>query len=183
MFDLPTEVMVLAAGGGWESNLLLALFLVGLGLVFILAEIFFVSFGALTLCSLTCLTGAVVIAFNNSGGWGVAFILLELVLIPMMIVVGLKKMPRTRWGKRLIPDGPSAEELEGSGAAEGLEALIGKEGRTMTMCRPAGTAEIDGRRRDVVSEGVTIPADAAVRVMEIEGNRVVVREIDEATDA
>ena len=178
MFEFLSDVTVLATAGGWEENLALALFLVGMGLVFILGEIFFVSFGLLTLCSLSSFVGALVIAFNRSAGCGVTFILIEIVLIPVMLVIGLRKMPRTRWGRRLIPDGPTEEEVTGTGVPAGLEALVGKAGRTMTMCRPAGTAEIDGRRYDVVSEGVTIPVDKSVQVVDVEGNRIVVRETD-----
>ena len=178
MIDTLTDVSaLLAQTGGWDESMVLAVFLVGLGLAFILAEIFFVSFGALTLCSLCCLVGAVLIAFNRGPGWGVSFILLEIVLIPIMIIIGLKKMPRTRWGKRLIPAAPDLEAVSGTGVPEELASLVGKEGVTMSMCRPAGTADIEGVRYDVVAEGTTIPKKKSVKVVEVEGNRVVVREI------
>ena len=54
--------------------------------------------------------------------------------------------------------------------------LIGKEGVTMTVLRPSGFAEIDGERVDVVSEGGMIEAQCPIKVIEVEGNRIVVAE-------
>jgi membrane-bound ClpP family serine protease len=42
--------------------------------------------------------------------------------------------------------------------------------------RPAGVADIEGSRVDVVSDGGFIEAGAAIEVTRVEGNRVVVRE-------
>ena len=46
----------------------------------------------------------------------------------------------------------------------------------MTPLRPAGTATIQGERIDVVSEGSFINANQRVKVVKVEGMRVVVRE-------
>jgi membrane-bound serine protease (ClpP class) len=43
--------------------------------------------------------------------------------------------------------------------------------------RPAGVALVNGRRVDVVTEGGLIAAGARVKVVAIEGNRVVVRRV------
>ena len=57
--------------------------------------------------------------------------------------------------------------------------LIGKEGKTVTPLRPAGTAIFDGERLDVVSEGAYISADVDVKIVKTEGSRVVVREAND----
>lgn len=56
-------------------------------------------------------------------------------------------------------------------------ALVGRTGRTMTVLRPAGRAEIDGDYVDVVSEGAFIPPGRNIVVLEVSGMRVVVREV------
>jgi membrane-bound serine protease (ClpP class) len=55
--------------------------------------------------------------------------------------------------------------------------LVGRHGRSLTMLRPAGKAEIDGRVIDVQSEGPFIAADAPIEVVSAQGVRVIVREI------
>jgi membrane-bound serine protease (ClpP class) len=53
--------------------------------------------------------------------------------------------------------------------------LLGKQGMTHTTLRPSGIAMIEGRRVDVVTEGVVLDAGVPVEVVKVEGNRVVVR--------
>ena len=52
--------------------------------------------------------------------------------------------------------------------------LPGKTGRAVTTLRPAGTAIIDGVRVDVVTDGEFLPADTEIKVLTVEGMRVVV---------
>lgn len=52
---------------------------------------------------------------------------------------------------------------------------VGERGVVRTALRPSGTALIDGRLVDVVSEGVFLPKGIVVRVIAVEGMRVVVR--------
>ena len=46
----------------------------------------------------------------------------------------------------------------------------------MTVLRPAGKAEIDGRLVDVVSDGPFVNEGARVEVVHVAGNRIVVRQ-------
>jgi membrane-bound serine protease (ClpP class) len=58
------------------------------------------------------------------------------------------------------------------------QALLGKEGLAHTTLRPAGTALIDGVRVDVVTRGELIDARTRIKVIAVEGNRVVVTALD-----
>jgi membrane-bound serine protease (ClpP class) len=60
-----------------------------------------------------------------------------------------------------------------------MPSLLGKEGVATTTLRPAGIAEIEQRRIDVVADGGWIEQNRPVRVIEVSGNRVVVEEIEE----
>ena len=66
-------------------------------------------------------------------------------------------------------------EKEGYSSSADLSYLEGKPGKSVTPLRPAGIAEIDGSRMDVVSEGTYIPAGVEIEVIKVEGRRVVVR--------
>jgi membrane-bound serine protease (ClpP class) len=57
---------------------------------------------------------------------------------------------------------------------DGLEALIGMEGMTTTRLAPAGKARIDGRVREVTSDGSLVEPGTPVRVVEVRGGRVLV---------
>lgn len=55
--------------------------------------------------------------------------------------------------------------------------LLEQTGEALTPLRPAGTVLIKGRRVDVVTEGQMIERGTPVRVIAVEGMRVVVRAI------
>jgi membrane-bound serine protease (ClpP class) len=55
--------------------------------------------------------------------------------------------------------------------------LVGQTGTAHTDLRPSGIATIGTRRVDVVTDGQWISSGAPVKVLEVEGNRVVVRKI------
>ncbi len=57
------------------------------------------------------------------------------------------------------------------------EGLIGKRGYALSTLRPAGRADFGGEVVDVVSQGEFIEANQAVEVVEIRGNRVIVRPV------
>ncbi len=60
-------------------------------------------------------------------------------------------------------------------APESDRQWVGKRGTTVSPLRPAGIAEFDGERVDVVSEGVFIDAGQSIDVLRVDGNRIVVR--------
>jgi membrane-bound serine protease (ClpP class) len=56
-----------------------------------------------------------------------------------------------------------------------LTAFLNKTGTAYTTLRPAGTAVIEGHRVDVVTEGSMVPKGASIKVVQVEGTRIVVR--------
>lgn len=55
--------------------------------------------------------------------------------------------------------------------------LVGKTAYTTTDLRPAGIITLDDKRIDAVSDGTFILRNKKVKILEVEGSRVVVREI------
>lgn len=71
---------------------------------------------------------------------------------------------------------------EGYVAGGRFADLVGQTGVAMTPLRPAGTAEIGGRRVDVVTAGEYVEAGAAVTVVKVDNWHITVRAA-EVTDA
>jgi membrane-bound serine protease (ClpP class) len=72
----------------------------------------------------------------------------------------------------------TAEEKRKAGfesAETGISGLAGSRGEALTKLRPAGKALIDGRPVDVVSLGEFIDRGEGIKVVTVDGNRVVVR--------
>lgn len=94
-------------------------------------------------------------------------------------------LPSIPYANRLIlkPPAEARESLDGeeTATAEGLHpelaALLGAIGVAATALRPAGIARFGDDFVDVISEGSYIAAGTRIQVVEIEGNRVVVKEV------
>ncbi|AET70931.1 membrane-bound serine protease (ClpP class) [Desulfosporosinus orientis DSM 765] len=57
------------------------------------------------------------------------------------------------------------------------EMYLGKVGTALTQLRPAGTGEFDGLKLDVVTEGGYIGLGTDIKVIAVEGTRIIVREV------
>jgi membrane-bound serine protease (ClpP class) len=158
----------------------LPILLLGLGLVFALAEIFVPSMGILTLLSAASVIASVVMAFGESTAAGLWFLLIVAVAVPATVAFGFRLFPRTPIGRRMVSSGLSFESTRATDARD-LD-LVGRDGVTLSDLRPAGFARIGDRRVDVVARGESIPSGTAVRVLEVTGNRVVVIRAPEAAD-
>ncbi|MBI1346657.1 hypothetical protein GC163_10255 [bacterium] len=55
--------------------------------------------------------------------------------------------------------------------------LLGQRGEAVSLLRPAGKAKIDNRMVDVISEGPFIPEGSAIEIVQVSGNRIVVRKL------
>lgn len=87
----------------------------------------------------------------------------------------LKILPKTPFYSKLILEKVESAH-EGFASAETEIELIGAEGIALSELRPAGKADINGRRLDVVTEGEFIDKGSVIIVTEVHGARLVVRE-------
>jgi len=150
------------------------LFLQILGLLVIVAEIFIPSLGLLTVIALGVFFYSLYIVFTSiSTTAGMVFAGLDVVLVPVLVIGGMKILARSPLAlKRELSkqDGVVSQK-------EGYEAYINVKGRSITDLRPAGMAEINGQRVDVVADGEYIEAQTPIVVTGVTGNRIVVEKI------
>jgi membrane-bound serine protease (ClpP class) len=85
-------------------------------------------------------------------------------------------MPRSERFNHLIL-APELGSASGYTSSDTDETLLGRTGTAVTTLRPAGTAEIDGRRVDVVSQSTFVAAGEPVEVVSVRGSRVEVRPV------
>ncbi len=150
--------------------------LLGLGLVFIVLEIFFPSFGLLGACSVLSVVGGAVVAWRTDVF--VSYLVLSVVLCPAVALVAFKFLPRTPFGRRMLLGGSSFDPRTAAAGGGGSEfgALFGQHGVATTPLRPAGKAQFGDLRVDVTTRGEMIDGGRPVTVVRVEGNRVFVVE-------
>ncbi len=86
------------------------------------------------------------------------------------------------WGwLRYFPDSRMARKFVSHGSVGDLGVdrpeLLNGTGTAVTQLRPSGTANINGQRVDVVTEGGLIERGTDVKVVAVEGSRIVVRAV------
>ncbi len=156
-----------------------AIAFVAAGFLLIFCEVF-VPGGVLGMCGGIAVLIGIVGGFTNGPDWGLGLLVGSALFGSVGFYLWLKYFPRTAMGKKLILDNDAGDWH----SFDTMKAeLVGKEGVAHCMLRPAGTVIIDGKRVDVVTEGEMIVAKTAVRVVEVEGNRVVVRKVTDGDAA
>jgi membrane-bound serine protease (ClpP class) len=162
---------------GWEEMLLVAS-----GFVLLVLEIFVIPgfglAGVLGICAL--LAGLSLSLIGGGATWEFVAIAMGRVLISVFLALGasllvLRYLPRLPFGRRLILETGLAAGQGYASAPESDNRWLGKHGTTFSPLRPAGIAEIDGERVDVVSDGEFIDVGMPIVVTRVDGNRIVVR--------
>jgi len=149
----------------------LAVGLAAAGLLAILAEMFLPTAGVLGAAGLGSIIASIVVVYRRFGSLaGSLYLAAVAVLIPVLIALYFKFFPHSPMGRWLmIRKGPGAEPGP-------YGELAGREGRTLTVLRPVGLVMIGDRKYSAVSGGEFIERDRQVKVLKVEGSRILVRE-------
>jgi membrane-bound serine protease (ClpP class) len=146
------------------------------GLILMVVELFVPGWGIFGILGLISLGSAVVLAaYDPAFGIVSLLVALAITLVGVWIAVKVFGMKGV-WAKMILKE--SQKNESGYTSSRDWKDLVGKKGMTLTPLRPAGWVEVDGEKYDVVSEGGMIPAKTAVKVIHVEGSRIVVRRID-----
>jgi membrane-bound serine protease (ClpP class) len=119
-----------------------------------------------------CLVAGVVISYKDFGprtGSLVLFLVLAMLLAAGLLWI--RFFPHSRLGQAFV-----SRRTVGNLGVERPE-LVHQTGTAVTNLRPSGTALINDHRVDVVTEGTLIERGTAVKVVAVEGLRVVVRAV------
>jgi membrane-bound serine protease (ClpP class) len=153
---------------------LLIVALVAAGLLMLALEVYLPGFvvGALGIIFLGV---ALYLCYPRLGLGGTLAVFMLLVVLGLVVVfVSLKFVPRTPLGRKLLLN----DTLQESRAHHGpTGTMAGQHGVAHTTLRPSGVAIFGGKRLDVVAESGMIEAGSAIKVVEVDGNRVVVRKL------
>ncbi|HWJ02840.1 MAG TPA: NfeD family protein, partial [Verrucomicrobiae bacterium] len=163
---------LMAGVTGW-----MAVFIFFLGLLAILLEIFVIpGFGMAGIIGMGMVVWGVFLSSTSPVQAVVSLSVAALGSIVLLYVM-VKVLGRKGMWNRIILGTRLDTETGYLTPKKGLDKYRDAEGISLTPLRPAGVAEILGDRVDVITEGGFIPPGAPVRVVLIEGGRVVVRPV------
>lgn len=148
------------------------------GVVLMVLEAFMPGFGVAGISGIVVEIIAVTLTWTNHGPVAaLGMLLVILSVIAIAISMSLRSATNGRLSKsRLILHETESNEA-GYRSTEDMEVFLGREGKATTVLRPTGIAEFDGVRLNVVSEGEFIAMGTSVRIVRIEGSRILVRPV------
>jgi membrane-bound serine protease (ClpP class) len=106
----------------------------------------------------------------------------SLVATILAAIVLAKFLPRTSLGRQVILQDTQLHDNGYIAQSQDRTQLIGMTGVTLTLVHPSGIVVINEKRYDVVSEGEFIERNARVKVLDVEGARIVVRKLHEPSE-
>ncbi len=194
-FGMPEVIAIVCFGILFLSKYMVGLatvadimmFVAGIGLIGV--EIFiWPGLGVLGLLGAICIIMSLVLAFQNFAipnpkyEWQLSMLVHNLISVfsslltaTVLFMLIVRFLPKTPFLKKLVL---ATQQSHAGGyvvvSAE-QQGLIGKTGRSMSMLRPSGTAEIGGETYPVITDGEFIEPGTPIIVAEVSGNRIVVR--------
>ena len=162
--------------------LLLAYILIGVGVVLVTAELFVPTGFILVVVGVCCALVGVGLMFVHGSMENALTALLSLCVGgPLLGGLLFYLWPYSPMGRKLIRAAEEDVTIANMAGNVELEALRGKTGRTVSPLRPSGVAVFDGRRIDVITEGLMVEPGRWVKCVEVRANKVVVRPADPPT--
>ena len=161
---------------GDSSLLEPAIFL--LGAVLICVEIFLIpGFGITGVLGIIAILASVFMSFGiHNIAIAVFVIFISLIIDIILIVLIARFMVKSKEFKNKIT---LSSDTAGYHSSVSYDHLLNREGIADTFFRPAGYIMIDNKRYDAVSEGEFIDKGSSLKVILVEGNRIVVKKLND----
>ncbi len=146
---------------------IIALYIIGLTAISI--ELF-IPGAVVGICGAGCVITSIIFAYLHvSNLLGHILLGIGICFIPIFFITWKKLLTKTF--------AVNASEEGFSSSKNRLEDLISAEGVAITTLRPSGTVVINGSKVDVVSEGEMISKNTKIKVIDVKGNRIVVKPV------
>ena len=160
-------------------------FVLGVGLI--LVEVFILpGFGVAGISGIILMFGSVFYIFRRAYEFETAMMAFSsvIVLTAGFVIAAFYLFPKTRaWKYLALATEMGADLGYHSAGDEDYQSYVGQTGTAITPLRPAGTIRLAGKRVDVLTAGDFIASETPVKVIEVEGSKVFVEALDEATAA
>ncbi len=144
------------------------------GFVLLVIEMYIPGFGLAGISGTILMIGGIIV-MKPTPLQALLLVLISVILLSIAFSIAMYSISKGRLSrsKLVLNDALNQKEVA---AGEDLSYFVGKVGQTRTALRPAGIAEFDGVKLNVVSDGDFVNTQKHVRVERVEGNRIVVRE-------
>lgn len=139
-----------------------------IGLVAITVEVFIPGM-IIGICGTGCIVVSIIFAYRlESHLLGHILLVIAFISFPSLLYL---------WYKVVSTKFSISTSEAGFRSSRNLDELLDAEGTAATTLHPSGIANIDGKRVDVVTTGEMISKNTRIKIIEVKGNRVVVKPV------
>lgn len=155
--------------------LVLGIFLIIVGAILLVLEVFIPSFGLLTGCAIASVAAGLWMFFRESPATGWLGVAIAVVIMPITWIITYRMFPKTRFGKSVTLAGPKREKGDAIPDTPELEHMLGETGTVLTPLRPVGMCEFGGHRFECVADTGYVEKNKTIKVIHVEGTQLTVR--------
>ncbi len=153
--------------------LITALLLIA-GLILIILEVLILP-GIITgMIGFLLIVSSIIYAFVHFGYSGGLIVILLSILSFLALIIIMKKLKV--WNRFVLSE---ENRWKLADQNEIKAELINKEGISLTDLKPSGFILVDSKKFDANSEGEFIPKSSKVKILSIEGRKIIVKKIEE----
>lgn len=147
--------------------------LVIVSIILLLIELFVPGFGIPGILGIIGIIASIIIA-SSSVEQAIISLIIAFALTIVAIILLIKFAPGNKIFEKISLD-TSMDRESGYRSTIDYQEYEGKIGKTLTPLRPSGTIEIENKRLDAISENVYIEKDQEIKIVKVEGSRIIVR--------
>lgn len=145
------------------------------GFILVILEMFFPGFGVPGIAGSILLFLGIMFLANDLVEAAI-LLLIVLAFLGGALTFILHSASKGKLSKSMVLN-DSLNSKSGYNSTENSEKYLNKIGIATSVLRPSGTADFDGVKLDVVTQGDFISEDSKVIVVKVEGRRIVVKEL------
>lgn len=161
---------------GYTDFWAVAIFTVGI--ILLIIELTVPGFGVFGISGLAAMFIGIILA-APSVRQGVFSLMIALIVSVLAIPIFLKVFGKSKLVQRFVLAHAETVNMGYIHTAGSKTYLEGKTGTALTVLRPSGRVQIEDERLDAITEGEYIDKGQKVRVVRVEGSKVIVYPLDE----